>query len=48
MNRPPTQGKILLMIVVAHPILYLDLFFLLCGFVAANLHWCRRLRSEGC
>ena len=37
MNHHPAPGKILLVIVVAHAILYLAFSSRLCGFVAANL-----------
>ena len=41
----PLSGKILLMIVVAHAILYLAFSSLLYGFDAAQLYWCRKLRQ---
>ena len=42
MNRPPALGKILLMIVGAHAILYLAFSFQLCGFDAANPYLYRK------
>ena len=42
MNHHPALGKILLMNVGAHAILYLAFSFPLCGFDATNLFWYRR------
>ena len=43
MNHHPVLGRILLVIVVAHAILYLAFSSQLCGFDTANLYRCRRL-----
>ena len=45
MDHHLTIRMVLLMIVVAHAILFLAFSSLLCGFVATQLFWCKRLRQ---